>query len=88
MLYFFQMIHWQFEQDQLPSSEHLSTVLQCFCLTLQKNKLSNVFAAQIQTTWVCSAIRAVYQILSSCEYLYRTFIQASFTRTPSTLLLL
>ncbi len=60
-----QMVHWRLEQDQLPGSEVLSTALQCFSLTLQKHKLSAVFAEPSQTTWVCSAIRAVHQILSS-----------------------
>ncbi len=61
------MLHWRIEQDQLPSSELLSTALQCFSLTLQQTRLSSVFAESSQTTWVCSAIRAVHQLLTARE---------------------
>ena len=93
MLYIhFQMVHWQLEQNHLPTSEQLSTVLQCFSLTLQTPNLSAVYAEQGQTTWVCTAIRATHQILSSCKsiqtwkntdyrYIFHSFVQNCYRTT-------
>ncbi|KAK3589444.1 hypothetical protein CHS0354_020780 [Potamilus streckersoni] len=60
-----ELMSWLLNQDQLPTSEQLSTSLQCMNLVLQNPELSYLIGQKEHVTWVCSVTAAVHQILAS-----------------------
>ena len=62
------MIDWMLHNNQLPTSEQLSSCLQCVCLVLQNLQLSQQIDKQ--PTWLCSLVSMVYQVVLSCKYVF------------------
>ncbi|KAL3864910.1 hypothetical protein ACJMK2_006556 [Sinanodonta woodiana] len=60
-----ELMSWLLSQDRLPTSEQLSTSLQCMNLVLQNQELSSLIGQREHITWVCSVTAAVHQVLES-----------------------
>ncbi|XP_074640755.1 huntingtin-like [Tubulanus polymorphus] len=60
-----ELVHWKLLHDQLVSSDRIQTSIQCLSLVLQNTQLSSLLSQPEYNTWVCSAINAVHQLLTS-----------------------
>ena len=72
---YLQLLHWMLVHDHFPSSEQIQVTLECCSVVLQNPQLEAVIGQKEQTSWVCSFIRAIHQLLASSECEYPRCIQ-------------
>ncbi|XP_077992227.1 huntingtin-like [Glandiceps talaboti] len=77
-----EVISWYILQDMLPSSEHLSTALECLSKTLQNTQIFNIMGSKDNVSWVCSAIGCVNHIFTGVGVLAGESIELSPCQEP------
>ena len=59
------MVEWSIQHDSLPTSDQLQMCLECVACVLQDSNLWSMIAQDDHTTWVCSLVAGLHQLLAS-----------------------
>ena len=59
------MVEWSIQHDSLPTSDQLQMCLECVACVLQDSTLWSMIAQDDHTTWVCSLVAGLHQLLAS-----------------------
>ena len=65
-----QIVHWQLVQNLFPAVQCLHTTVRLLAAVLRNDVTRALLANTDHVTHVCTAIRTVHQILSSCTSLF------------------